>query len=313
MIEVDNLTKYYGPIPAISDVSFSVGRGEILGFLGPNGAGKTTTMRILTCFIPATSGTARVAGYDVFSQPLEVRKRIGYLPERVPIYEDMTVDYYLEFVAKLKGVPATARTTKIEGVKTDCGLTEVSHRLIGKLSRGYTQRVGLAQALLNDPEVLILDEPTIGLDPKQIIEIRNLIKSLAGERTIILSTHILPEVSMICDSVAIINEGRIVRQDSISHLQTEQRLQLSVIAGGPTHQILSAISSIEGVEKSTIAESSTESARFLIEAKPDADPRARISAAIVENGWKLMELRSERVSLEEIFIRATAKEDEVGQ
>ena len=313
MIEVQHLTKYYGTIPAITDLSFSVGRGEILGFLGPNGAGKTTTMRILTCFIPATSGTARVAGYDVFSQSLEVRKRIGYLPERVPIYGDMTVDYYLEFVARLKGVPATVRKAKIEEAKGACGLQEISHRLIGKLSRGYTQRVGLAQALLNDPEVLILDEPTVGLDPKQIIEIRNLIKSLAGERTIILSTHILPEVSMICDSVAIINEGRIVRQDSISRLQAERQLQISLLARGPAEKVLSSVSSIEGVERATIAESSTEGTRILIESKPDTDPRASISAAIVGSGWELIELRPERLSLEEIFVRATTEGGEAGR
>jgi ABC-2 type transport system ATP-binding protein len=311
MIEVSNLTKYYGQMPAINDVSFSVERGEILGFLGPNGAGKTTTMRILTCFIPATSGSARVAGYDVFTQSLEVRRRIGYLPERVPLYRDMTVDYYLDFVARLKGVPAGDRKAKIEQVKESCGISEVSDRLIGKLSRGFTQRVGIAQALLNDPEVLILDEPTVGLDPKQIIEIRNLIKSLAGKRTIILSTHILPEVSMICDSVAIINEGRIVTKDSLARLETGEQMKLTVTARGPADQVQSALSGIEGVERVRQALRTDDTATFEIEYGRESDPRTRVAALLVERGWGLLELRAERTSLEEIFIKATAREAEV--
>ncbi len=311
MIEVEHLTKYYGQMPAVSDVSFSVERGEILGFLGPNGAGKTTTMRILTCFIPATSGTARVAGYDVFSQSLEVRRRIGYLPERVPLYRDMTVDYYLGFIARLKGVPGCERKAKIEEVVTSCGIGEISNRLIGKLSRGYTQRVGIAQALLNDPEVLVLDEPTVGLDPKQIIEIRNLIRSLAGKRTIILSTHILPEVSMICDSVAIINEGRIVARDSISRLESERQMKISLVARGPAEKIRPALAAIEGVEHAVQSEGSADGVRFEVVVKPGVDARAGISAAIVRNGWELIELRPERLSLEDIFIEATAKEAEV--
>jgi ABC-2 type transport system ATP-binding protein len=315
MIEVERLTKYYGHIPAISDVSFKVERGEILGFLGPNGAGKTTTMRILTGFIPATSGAARVASYDVFTQSLEVRKRIGYLPERVPLYEDMTVDSYLSFVAKLKGVPSRSRATKLEEVKTDCGISDMSDRLVGKLSRGYKQRVGIAQALLNDPEVLILDEPTVGLDPKQIIEIRNLIKGLAGKRTIILSTHILPEVSMICDSVAIIHEGHIVAKDSISRLEAERHMSIHLTVRGPESDILSTLTSIEGVENAEVTKSAagdtSEASNYVVSLKPKADPRAEMSAAIVRNGWALIELRPERASLEDIFIKATAECPEV--
>ncbi len=319
MIEVEHLSKNYGQIPAISDVSFSIERGEILGFLGPNGAGKTTTMRILTCFLPATSGAARVAGYDVFTESLEVRKRIGYLPERVPLYKDMTTDGYLNFAARLKGVPARSRKEKIEEVKESCGIREISGRYIGKLSRGYAQRVGIAQALLNDPEVLILDEPTVGLDPKQIIEIRNLIKNLAGKKTIILSTHILPEVSMICDTVAIINEGRIVAKDAIGSLGTEPQLKICLtIKEEPdvsSEKILSAISSVGGVEKAQAVPGAPapagEGMRFEVVIRPGADPRAKLAAAVVENGWQLMELRQEKHSLEDIFIEATAREAEV--
>ena len=319
MIEVEHLTKNYGPVSAIDDVSFSVEKGEILGFLGPNGAGKTTTMRILTSFIPATSGSARVAGYDVFTESLEVRRRIGYLPERVPIYGDMTADGYLNFVAKLKGVPARSRRAKIEEVKESCGIAEISDRFIGKLSRGYRQRVGIAQALLNDPEVLILDEPTVGLDPKQIIEIRNLIKGLAGKKTIILSTHILPEVSMICDSVAIINQGRIAAKDSISHLREEPQMRIHLtLEDAPKdsiEMIASALSSIAGVANAAPsakeAGDSEKEVRFAVVSEPGCDPRAEVSAAVVQKGWKLVELRPERYSLEDVFIEATTREAEV--
>jgi ABC-2 type transport system ATP-binding protein len=311
MIEVEHLTKRYGQIPAVSDVSFSVEKGEILGFLGPNGAGKTTTMRILTCYSPATSGTVRVAGYDVFTQSLEVRRRIGYLPERVPLYKDMTVDAYLGFVARLKSVPARERKAKLEEVETNCGIRDISNRIIGKLSRGYAQRVGIAQALLNDPEVLILDEPTVGLDPNQIVEIRHLIKNLAGKRTIILSTHILPEVSMICDSVAIINEGRIVAKDSLSRLESNRQMKMSLLVRGPTEKVMAALSAVDGVGEAVRVGGSTESTRFEVTFKSGADAREKVSATIVKNGWGLIELRPETVSLEDIFIRATAKEPEV--
>jgi ABC-2 type transport system ATP-binding protein len=237
MIEVAGLTKRYGPITAIRDVSFRVERGEIVGFLGPNGAGKSTTMRILACFMPATTGTATVAGYNVFDQSMEVRRRIGYLPENVPLYGDMRVSTYLAFVAEVKGVGRGERRRRVAEVMERCLIADVQDRLIGKLSKGYRQRVGLAQALVSDPEVLILDEPTIGLDPKQIAEIRALIKSLAGQRTVILSTHILPEVSMVCEGVVIINRGAIVAQGSIDRLVAQffptARVQLQVAAPPP--------------------------------------------------------------------------------
>lgn len=319
MIEVENLTKYYGRVPAIRDVSFSVEQGEILGFLGPNGAGKTTTMRILTCFVPATSGTARVAGYDVFTQSLEVRKRIGYLPERVPLYKDMTTDAYLDFVAKIKGVPARHRKSKIEEVKENCGIREISDRLIGKLSRGYVQRVGIAQALLNDPDVLILDEPTVGLDPKQMIEIRNLIRNLAGKKTIILSTHILPEVSMICDSVAIINGGCIAAKDSISRLGTEPQMKIHLVIrkvqDETLEEVVSILSSIKGIEEVQLPRNASkemiDGIPFEITSEPGADPRAEVSETVIRNHWELLELRTETFSLEDIFIKATTNEAEV--
>jgi ABC-2 type transport system ATP-binding protein len=218
MVEVSGLTKFYGDLCAIQDVSFSVQKGEILGFLGPNGAGKTTTMRIITGFMPTNQGTVRVEDFDVQNQSREVRKRIGYLPENPPVYSDMTVSSYLEFVARIKGVPRKQVSGSLERVLQKCSLTEVASRLIGHLSKGYRQRVGLAQALIHDPPVLILDEPTIGLDPKQIIEIRSLIKELAGDRTVILSTHILPEVSQVCTKVVIINEGRVIVEKNLKEL-----------------------------------------------------------------------------------------------
>src|SRR5215469_17023233 len=221
MIEVQNLTKHYGPVTAIRDVSFNVAPGEIVGFLGPNGAGKSTTMRILSCFMPASGGTAKVAGYDVFRESLEVRRRIGYLPENVPLYTDLRVAPYLEFVAEAKGVPRGDRKKRVGDAMERCRVADVQNRLIGKLSKGYRQRVGLAQAIVSDPAVLILDEPTIGLDPQQITEIRALIKSLAGDHTVILSTHILPEVSMVCSGVIIINRGAVVAQGTIDKLVDE--------------------------------------------------------------------------------------------
>ena len=225
MIEVANLSKRYGDRAAIRDVSFTAQTGQILGFLGPNGAGKTTTMRIITGFMPATSGTVRVDGFDVFEQSSEVRRRIGYLPENPPLYNDMAAVPYLRFAAKLKGMNRAAIEDAIERVLHTCGLTEVRHRLLGHLSKGFRQRVGLAQALIHDPPVLILDEPTIGLDPRQIIEIRSLIRTLGGKRTVVLSTHILPEVSQVCDKVVIINDGRIVVEDTLANLTRGRGLE----------------------------------------------------------------------------------------
>jgi ABC-2 type transport system ATP-binding protein len=225
MIEVYNLTKRYGDLTAISEVSFSAAPGQILGFLGPNGAGKTTTMRIITGFLPATAGSVKVAGYDVFEDSLEVRKRIGYLPEHPPLYTDMTVTAYLRFVARIKGLPRGQVAAALERVVERCGLTEVAHRVTGFLSKGFRQRLGLAQAIIHNPAVLVLDEPTIGLDPKQIIEIRTLIRELAGEHTVVLSTHILPEVLQVCDKVVIINAGKVVVEEALADLTKEQSLE----------------------------------------------------------------------------------------
>jgi ABC-2 type transport system ATP-binding protein len=225
MIKVEGLTKRYGDVTAVEDLSFQVEKGEIVGFLGPNGAGKTTTMRIITGFLPSTEGTVSVHGHDIFEKPMEVKKRIGYLPEHPPVYADMTVAGYLKFVSKIKGVARSARGDAIDRVVERCGLKEARKKIIGKLSKGYRQRVGLAQAMIHEPEVLILDEPTIGLDPKQIIEIRELVKSLAGDQTIILSTHILPEVTMICQRCLIIDQGRIVADDSLEALTAQGSLE----------------------------------------------------------------------------------------
>ncbi|MFQ5897518.1 MAG: ABC transporter ATP-binding protein [Candidatus Methylomirabilia bacterium] len=311
MIQVDRLTKHYGLVPAIQDVSFNVEKGEIVGFLGPNGAGKTTTMRILACFMPASGGSAMVAGYDVFTRSLEVRKRIGYLPEHVPVYHDMPVAAYLEFVAELKGVPRAERKRRVNEVMERCLIAEVRHRLIGRLSKGYRQRVGLAQALVNDPEVLILDEPTIGLDPKQIIEIRSLIKSLAGDHTVILSTHILPEVSVVCSRVIIINQGQIVAVDSpenlTARLARSDRIQVQV--EGPPEAVRAQLSQLPGVlsvaEKSTVDGVGT----FVVESARDRDVRRELSRAVVSQGWELLELRGMGMTLEDIFIRLVTEEE----
>jgi ABC-2 type transport system ATP-binding protein len=225
MIKVEGLTKRYGDVTAIEDLSFQVEKGEIVGFLGPNGAGKTTTMRIITGFLPSTDGTVTVSGNDIFTKPMEVKKKIGYLPEHPPVYADMTVAGYLKFVSKIKGIPRSGRADAIDRMVERCGLKEVRKKIIGKLSKGYRQRVGLAQAMIHEPEVLILDEPTIGLDPKQIIEIRELVRSLAGDQTIILSTHILPEVTMICQRCLIIDQGRIVADDSLEALTAQGSLE----------------------------------------------------------------------------------------
>ena len=225
MITVENLTKRYAAKTAIENVSFQVEKGEILGFLGPNGAGKTTTMRIVVGFMPASDGTVRVDGFDVFDNPLDVRRRIGYLPENPPLYADMTVTSYLEFVGRIKGVSRAALPEAVDRVVRRCGLSEVTRRVLGHLSKGFRQRVGLAQALIHEPAVLVLDEPTIGLDPRQIIEIRSLIKTLGGKRTVVLSTHILPEVSQVCDKVVIINDGRIVVEDQLANLTRGRTLE----------------------------------------------------------------------------------------
>jgi len=310
MIQVDHLTKRYGPVTAIDDVSFSVDKGRIVGFLGPNGAGKSTTMRILSCFMPATGGTATVAGHDVFSESLEVRRRIGYLPENAPLYPDLSVASYLDFVAEIKGVGRSARRARVGDVIERCFIAEVQHRLIGRLSKGYRQRVGLAQALLGDPEVLILDEPTIGLDPRQIAEIRALIRSLAGQHTVILSTHILPEVSMVCDSVVIINRGRIVAQGTESQLVQQvfptARIELRVAgASGDVAGAVRALPGVVGVEPLAARDGGV---GVLVESGRDRDVRPDLVRLVTSRGWALQELHQVGMSLEEVFIRVVAGE-----
>jgi ABC-2 type transport system ATP-binding protein len=310
MIQVDNLTKRYGPVTAIHDVSFNVDKGRIVGFLGPNGAGKSTTMKILSCFMPATGGTARVAGYDVFSQSLEVRRRIGYLPENAPLYPDLSVSSYLDFVAEIKGVGRAERRGRVADVMERCFITDMQNRLIGKLSKGYRQRVGLAQALLGDPEVLILDEPTIGLDPKQISEIRALIRSLAGQHTVILSTHILPEVSMVCDGIVIINHGRIVAQGTESELVQQvfptSRIEVRVTnASGDVGGALRAVPGVVAVEPLAARDGSV---GFVVESERDRDVRGDLVRLVTGKNWTLQELHQVGMSLEEVFIRVVAGE-----
>jgi ABC-2 type transport system ATP-binding protein len=313
LIEVKDLTKSFGERTAVDHVSFVVNRGEILGFLGPNGAGKTTTMRILTGFLPATSGTAKVAGFDVFNDSLEVRKRIGYLPENPPLYLDMSVSAYLDFVARIKNVPAEKRQARVDDAMAKTNISDKRHELIKRLSRGYKQRVGLAQALVHDPEVIILDEPTVGLDPKQIIEVRHLIKGLAGSHTIILSTHILPEVSMTCDRVVIINRGRIAAIDTPANLTMQlkggQNVLLEVAA--EQNAVSAAVREIPGVRKVT-SEPAGANGRvaLMVEVSAGQDVRSQIAARIVGKGWPLYELRGVNLSLEEIFLELTTEDSE---
>lgn len=303
MIEVEHLTKYYGDVPAIQDVTFQVDRGEVLGFLGPNAAGKTTTMRILTGFLPPSSGTARVAGYDVFHDSIEVRKRIGYLPETVPLYPEMTVYGYLDFVARLRRMEN--REHRIWEVMERLALDDHADELIGKLSKGYRQRVGVAQALIHDPEILILDEPTIGLDPKQIIEVRELIRELGKDHTIILSTHILPEVSQTCQRVIIINQGRIVAVDTPERLTARLKgaERIFVQLAKPDEHVIPKLSAIEGVT----AVEAREGGAFEIESALGVDRRAEIAEVAVKHGWGLLELRPMGMSLEDIFLQLTTE------
>jgi len=308
LIEVENLTKAYGPVTAVDHVSFSVHKGEILGFLGPNGAGKTTTMRILTGYMPATSGTARVAGFDVFTDSMEVRRHIGYLPEAPPVYPDMSVAAYLDFVLRIKNIPADKRRAGVDDALEKTSLGDKRDQLIKRLSRGYKQRVGLAQALVHDPDVIILDEPTVGLDPKQIIEVRNLIKGLAGSHTIILSTHILPEVSMTCDRVVIINKGKIAAVDTpqnlTSQLKSGQKVRLEVQAPGDA--VKSALAQVPGVSRVQVEQLPSGAHSIVtIETAQGADIRSDIAAKIIASGWPLYELRGVSLSLEDIFLELT--------
>jgi ABC-2 type transport system ATP-binding protein len=308
MIEVEGLTKRYGRQTAVDGISFGVQKGEILGFLGPNGAGKTTTMRILTCYLPPTAGTARVAGHDVFESPLEVKKRVGYLPEAPPLYPDMDVVTYLDFVAKVKQVPARERRKKVDDAMEKCRIGDVRTKLIGRLSKGYRQRVGVAQAILHNPEVLILDEPTAGLDPKQIIETRELIKGLGGDHTVILSTHILPEVSMTCGRVVIINKGRVVAEDTPENLTHRLRgaggLRLEVRGeSGPVFDAIRTIPGVLSIRQKGDAPGGV--AAFEVEAEAGRDVRADLARAVVQKGFDLLGLGQVGMSLEEIFLHLT--------
>jgi ABC-2 type transport system ATP-binding protein len=312
LIEVQHLTKRYGRITAVDDLTFRVERGEILGFLGPNGAGKTTTMRILTGYMPATEGKAIVAGFDVFDQPIEAKRRTGYLPETPPLYPEMTVREYLQFVAriKMKGVSKNERKSRIEDSMRRTRVDDMANRHCGKLSKGYRQRVGLAQAILHNPEVLILDEPTAGLDPKQIIETRQLIKELAGTHTIILSTHILPEVAQTCDRVVIINKGRVVAVDTPKNLTARMRGAETIYvqvdaAGGDAAETLGTVPGVLGV---TTVDSQDGLVGYEVSSERGRDIRRELARAVVTNGWGLVELRPSRMSLEEIFLSLTTEE-----
>jgi ABC-2 type transport system ATP-binding protein len=313
MIEVEQLSKVYGSTPAIQDVSFAVEKGEILGFLGPNGAGKTTTMRILTGYLPATSGTARIAGFDVHEDSIAVRKRIGYLPENPPLYLDMTVEGFLYFVARIKGVAAGDRSKRVESVLARCNLLEKRKVLIRKLSKGFRQRVGIAQAIVHDPPAIILDEPTVGLDPRQIIDVRNLIKSLAGDHTIILSTHILPEVSMTCSRVAIINRGRLVATNTPAQLMAQltggSGYELEVEGQfDSVRQLLQTLTGVKSVDALADDHLPTHRYKIQIALEPDSDPGREIAATVVGSGLGLYEMRRIRVSLEDVFLELTTEE-----
>ena len=313
MIEVQGLTKVYGNKAAVDNLTFSVEQGEVVGFLGPNGAGKTTTMRVLSCFMPPTSGSAKVAGYDIHADSIEVRRRIGYLPEHVPLYTDLTVTQYLNFVAEAKAVPRMQRRQKVGELIERCLLHDVRGRIINTLSKGYRQRVGLAQALLGDPPVLILDEPTIGLDPKQIIEIRNLIRQMQGERTVLLSTHILPEVSVVCQRVIIINEGRIVAVDTPENLtrRLQRSTQVLLQVEGPPDQVTGRLREMAGILRVEMKDGGGVLGRYVVETEKDCDLRRELAHVVCSSGWGLLELRPVDMSLEDVFIRLVTEEQAV--
>jgi ABC-2 type transport system ATP-binding protein len=308
VIEVQHVSKRYGRVIAVDDVSFRVEQGEILGFLGPNGAGKTTTMRILTGYMPASEGKALVAGFDVFTHPIEAKRKTGYLPETPPLYPDMTVREYLDFVSRIKGVPSAERKTRVAQVMTRTHIADMADRHCSKLSKGYRQRVGLAQALIHNPDVLILDEPTAGLDPKQIIETRQLIRDLAGDHTIVLSTHILPEVAQTCQRVVIINKGRVVAVDTpenlTSRLKGAETMFVQLDAGGA--EAGPVLAAIPGVTRVLAADGAT--GGFEVESDRGTDVRRELAKTIVHRGWGLLELRPMRMSLEEIFLQVTTDE-----
>jgi ABC-2 type transport system ATP-binding protein len=315
MIKVEGLTKRYARTVAVDDISFEVQKGQIVGFLGPNGAGKTTTMRVLTCFLPPTSGSAQVAGFDVLEKPLEVKKRIGYLPETPPLYPEMEVIEYLDFVGRLKGLSNPELGRRVNEVIDRTSIGDVRNRLLAKLSKGYRQRVGLAQAIIHNPDVLILDEPTAGLDPKQIIDTRELIKNLAGDHTIILSTHILPEVEATCEQVIIINKGKLVATDSVRNLTNRLRGSETVMVevegrdgALDSSNIQHRLEQVSGVSRVLFKEAQDGRTRFEVESLQGRSVRADIARAVVESGWNLNELHAAGLSLEEIFLELTGAE-----
>jgi ABC-2 type transport system ATP-binding protein len=315
MISVSELTKKYARNTAVDNISFEVQKGQIVGFLGPNGAGKTTTMRILTCFLPPTAGKATVAGFDVLEQPMEVKKRIGYLPEAPPLYQEMRTAEYLTFVGRLKGLAGSDLQQRVEKVCERCAISDVKNKLLGKLSKGYRQRVGLAQAIIHNPEVLILDEPTAGLDPKQINETRDLIKSLAGDHTIILSTHILPEVEQTCEQVIIINKGKLVATDSVSNLRNRARGAESVLVEVAARKgaldnatVQERLEKVTGVSRVVFKEKRQHGSAFEVENSKGNLVRGELARAIVEADWDLNELRPAAASLEEIFLQLTGEQ-----
>ncbi len=312
MIEVRELSKYYGEVVAVENVSFRVEKGQILGFLGPNGAGKTTTMRVLTCYLPPSAGSVQVAGYDVVEESMEVRRRIGYLPEQPPLYLDMSVADYLRFVAKIKGVPSARLQSRLDETMERTGIAPVHNTVIGHLSKGYKQRVGLAQALVHNPEILVLDEPTIGLDPKQIIEIRQLIKGLGGDHTVILSTHILPEVGMTCEKVVIINKGRIAGEGTPASLvaQLKEGEVLRAQIRGPQEQVASLLRQVDGVLDLAVEPgvAGGDEHVYLVTAVPGRDLREELARQVVDGGFRLRELRALEMTLEDIFLRLTKEE-----
>jgi len=312
MIDVQQITKRYGQHTAIDRVTFSVAKGEVLAFLGPNGAGKTTTMRILTCFMPPTEGRATVAGFDCLDQPLEVKRRIGYLPETPPVYQELTVDEYLRFVGRLRGLTGAMLTTAMSREIERLGLGSVQHRLIGNLSRGYRQRVGLAQALIHDPPVLILDEPTVGLDPKQIIEIRELTKSLAGSHSVILSTHILPEATAVCQRVVIISSGRIVAEDTPDRLSTRLRHseKIALTLTRAPADVEAQLRQVDGVLQ---VHANGPAGHFLLETQLGKDVRENIARLTVTSNWGLVELKLISMTLEDVFLKLTRHEEGLPQ
>ena len=311
MISVENLTKRYAAKTAIESMSFRVEKGEILGFLGPNGAGKTTTMRIITGYMPSTDGTVKVDGFDVADQPLEVRRRIGYLPENPPLYPEMTVIGYLKFVAKLKGAGGAKVQDEVNRAMEKVNLGDVQGRIISKLSKGYKQRVGIAQALLNDPPVLILDEPTIGLDPKQIHEVRELIKGLAHSHTVVLSTHILPEVEQTCHRVIIIDKGKIVAVDTPQNLRSQIQgvARVFIEVEGPSADILAAVKSVPGVADVRVISQTDGRSSLHVDGESGRDIRTDVARTVVNGGWGLLALQAENMSLEDIFIKLTTAEE----